>query len=187
MKLQFKIQIKGLSGPTVWRRVLVPETFTFEKFHHVIQGAFGWENSHLYQFSPKGYGSFPCIGIPEDDGLWLKETDDASETYLNQYFYGVGQKYTYIYDFGDDWTHTILLEKIFDENAIRAELIKGKGACPPEDCGGIWGYYSLLDVLDNPKHEEYKELRQWLGLKRGEKWDPDFFDFEAAKLRVAQV
>jgi len=98
-----------------------------------------------------------------------------------------GQTFTYIYDFGDDWTHKIQVEAIIDQKAIRAELLAGKGACPPEDCGGVWGYEDIKGALVDPKHEMHDELREWLGLEKGEVWDAQSFDLDPAKAAVSSV
>lgn len=187
MLLQFKIQIQHISKPPVWRRVLVPGNFSFEKFHLVIQAAFGWHNYHLYLFSPTGYGSFPEIGIPDDSGWSDSETINSKKVKLSDVFTSVGQKFTYIYDFGDDWTHKITLEEIKEGTTRKAGLLAGKGACPPEDCGGPWGYQHVLEVLANPKDEEYESMREWLGLEAEEKWDVGFFDLEDTKKDVKAV
>ena len=186
MLLQLKVQIKGISKPPVWRRILVPDHFTFGRLHQVIQAAFGWEDYHLYQFSPKGYGSEPLIGVVEED-LADEEMKNAEKEKLKKYLYLKGQTFTYIYDFGDDWTHTILVEKLIDQKAVRAELVAGKGACPPEDCGGIWGYEDLQEALADPKHEMHEEMREWLGFEKGENWDTNSFDLETAKVTVSTI
>src|SRR5438874_9232485 len=134
MAFQFKLQLKHITDPVVWRRVVVPEQFTFYKFHLVIQKAFGWENYHLFQFSPKGYSSQPIIGIPNPEAM--HEILDSRKIKLHEIFTQPKQKFAYIYDFGDDWFHNILLEKITEEKKIRADCIDGGGTCPPEDCGG---------------------------------------------------
>ena len=179
---QFKIQIKGITKPPVWRRVLVPDTFTFEQFHFLIQAAFGWFNSHLFQFSPQGYGSYPTITMSycvEDE-----PTEDAGAIVLKDIFYVEKQTFTYIYDFGDDWNHKITLEAILPDLSEDASCIEGKGACPPEDCGGIWGYEQLKEVMSDPLNAEYEEMKEWLGLMPDEEWDANFFDIEAAKDRI---
>lgn len=187
MLLQFKIQLKGISKPPVWRRVLVPGSFTFDRFHLVIQAAFGWENYHLYQFSPRGYGSNPQIGVPYEDDWDEEEIVDSHKTKLSGIFTAKGEKFTYIYDFGDDWVHTVTLEEILESSVKKATLTGGKGACPPEDCGGPWGYSNVLEVLANPKDEEHESMREWLGLEEGEQWDVKHFDMESAKSEVASL
>lgn len=185
MLLKLKIQIKGISKPPVWRRVLVPDHFTFQRLHAVIQEAFGWYDYHLFQFSPSGYGSQPQIGIEDE---WAEdELENAEQVKIKQYLNQKGQKFNYIYDFGDDWSHSILVEEVIDQQAIRAELLEGKGKCPPEDCGGVWGYENLLAVIDDSKHPQYKEMREWLGMRRGEKWDKNDFDLSFAQAAVSAV
>ena len=138
MAFQFKIQLLNISIPTVWRRLLVPEQFTFLRMHKVIQVAFGWEDCHLFQFSPKGYGSEPNISMSFEGDDFAEEKIDPSKIKLSDMFGIPKQRYIYIYDFGDDWKHQIVLEKITGDKKLRAECIAGQGACPPEDCGGPW-------------------------------------------------
>lgn len=199
MTFQFKIQLKNLSNPTVWRRVLVSESSTLDDLHQIIQGVFPWFNCQWYQFSPSGNGSYPIISTPNDENLNLTEYVASetklnevftcqsnnisyfcnySETKLNEVFTTEKQTFTYIYDFVDDWVHKITLEKILPETVTKPICIKGKGKCPPENCGGVWGYETLLEVLAQAKHKEYKEARKWLGLEKGEIWDVNEFDLE---------
>jgi len=182
---QFKIQIKEIKKPPIWRRVLVPDSFTFHQFHQIIQAAFGWEDAHLYLFSPQGYSSRFTISIPSKyDDLLVK---DSRLLKLQDIFHTENQTYTYIYDFGDDWTHKIALEAILSGSSKEASCIAGKGACPPEDCGGAWGYENLKTILKDPKHPEYSVLREWLWLEPDEKWDTARFELEDAQERVAQI
>lgn len=175
MAYQFKIQLKGITKPPVWRRVRVPENFSFLKLHRVIQEAFGWNDIHLYHFSPNGYGSNPIIAVPSEAD-WETPDLDARKTKLNEVFHSEKQKFTYTYDFGDDWIHTILLEKILPEKVLKATCIAGKGTCPPEDCGGSWRYEHMKDVLTNPKNKEYKEIKDWLCLEDFNVWNANEFD-----------
>ena len=184
---QFKIELKHLKEPPVWRRLLVPDNIAFGDLHLVIQIAFGWQNYHLWQFSPKGFGSEPLIKPYFEDGFDdFQGAEDADEITLTEIFTQPKQTFVYIYDFGDSWEHLMKLEKILDEESVLPVCTGGEGACPPEDCGGVWGYMSLLETLANPKSPEYKEMRQWLGLKKGEQWDANAFHLEAinAELRT---
>jgi|GEM_PF-304756 len=183
MTFQFKIQIKGITKPPVWRRILVPDTFTFEDFHYAIQNAFGWWDSHLFLFSPKGWGSQPVLSIPDENG-WDEPDEDAREITLKRVFQKEGDNYIYIYDFGDDWIHQITLEKITKETVDGAKCIAGKGACPPEDCGGARGYESLKEILADPKHPEYEEMKEWVGLNKNEEWDPAYFSLEETQEEI---
>jgi len=190
MAFQFKIQLLHISEPMVWRRLLVPEQFSFLRLHHVIQSAFGWEDDHLFQFSPKGYGSFPLVNIPnpEDDFMFRDEKSlNAAKTKLFEIFTMPKQKMIYIYDFGDDWKHQVTLEKITEEKLLRADCIAGQGACPPKDCGGPWGYENLKQILNDPKDPEHAEMKEWLGLSKKQKWDAEAFDLEKTKAIVMKV
>lgn len=144
---QFKIKLRGISKPPVWRRVLVPANFTFSGFHAVIQEAFGWWNVHLYCFGDKPYSRMLTIAeIHEDD--WGDAPDyDARKFTLGELFGdgGIVKKFCYVYDFGDDWIHDITLEKVFEEYSDHATCIKGKGACPEENSGGVWEYEDMKE------------------------------------------
>ena len=195
MTYQFKIQIQNITKPPVWRRVVVPAETTFSMFHEIIQGAMGWYYQHLYSFSPSGYGSMPWIEEESDDddlfsfGDSSEEKISANKIKLSDIFKRKGQTFTYIYDFGDDWKHKITLEEI-DKNNISPfpKLIEGKGACPPEDCGGEWGYEHLKQVVADKSHPEFEDIKEWLygdeeGLFGEDEaiWDPNEFDLETEK------
>ena len=181
----FRIQINNITKPPVWREVSVPAQFTFEQFHLVIQEAFGWYNCHLYQFSEQGYGSSFIISVPSEDD-WT-EVKDSKKIKLNKIFHSINQKYVYIYDFGDDWIHKITLKEISKENSLVATLLKAKGACPPEDCGGPWGYQNLLKIINDPKHPEYEEMRDRLCLEEEETWDTEDCDIDCPCVLVSSV
>lgn len=189
MQLQLKIQLQGISKPPVWRKIRVPGNFTLHRLHSVIQAAFGWDDYHFYQFSDKGYGSRERYGIPNEDDYLDQDLKDSNKINCADIFAHVGQTYTYIYDFGDDWIHKITVEKITDTLAIRAELIAGKGACPPEDCGGPHGYANMLNILSDPKHEEYDDMCSWLGAEDGDEatdiWDVNYFNLEVTSIKVS--
>lgn len=191
MLFQFKIQLKNITDPTVWRRVTVPAGFSFAKFHKVIQAAFGWENYHLYQFSPKGWGSGPVISVPDPSGFESPfdemEKLNSAKTKLSDIFTSEKQKYTYIYDFGDNWQHGIALEKIISDTAATASCLAGKGACPPEDCGGWPGFERLKEIMTDPADPEHAEMKEWLGMDDNETWDASAFDLERINKAVRQV
>jgi hypothetical protein len=188
MTFHFKIQLQHISKPPVWRKVAVPAQFNFLKFHEVIQAAFGWENYHLFEFSAGGFGGDFRISMPDPMG-WDEEGElkEAKKIKLSDVFKEEGEKYTYTYDFGDSWEHLITLEKIADEKTIKADCLAGKGACPPEDCGGPWGYAELKETLADPKHPEHEEMKEWAGLEEDEEWDSAAFDLEEAQAMVRLV
>ncbi|HEY0297955.1 MAG TPA: plasmid pRiA4b ORF-3 family protein [Arachidicoccus sp.] len=185
MVFQFKITLEE-SMPAIWRRILIPDTYTFYRFHLAIQGAFGWENAHLFQFCEQDITDNISYQVPyEEEELEGSITRDARKKRITEVFGNIGDKYTYIYDFGDSWMHQLLLEKINDDDISRPHCIGGKSACPPEDCGGIKGYYEMLHILKMPKHPEYKHYGEWLGLVAGEEWDASACNIEEINKRFA--
>ena len=126
----------------------------------------GWENYHLYKFTIRGID----YSIPDFE----LEMENAKRTKLDDVISSERERLVYEYDFGDGWEHDILVEKILPaEKGKRYPIcITGKRACPPEDCGGIWGYAELLEIIQDPDHEEYEEKMEWLG----EEFDPEEFD-----------
>ncbi len=167
---QLKITLQG-AKPPIWRRVLVPDSIRLDEFHELIQIVMGWENCHLHQF----YCNGTLYGIPNDEFDDF-ELEDETHYKLSQLLTAEKNSLNYEYDMGDGWEHKIVLEKIlpFDSKADLPQCIKGKRACPPEDCGGIWGYESLLEILGNKKHPEHEDMLEWLG---GD-FDPDYFDLD---------
>jgi hypothetical protein len=177
MAFQLKIQLKNITKPPVWREIIIPEKYTFHQLHKLIQLVFGWEDSHLYQFSLKGYGSNPTIAIPLKDD-WEQPDMNALKTILNNVLTAEKQTFTYIYDFGDDWVHQITVEKILTDEIKKPVCLAGKGACPPEDCGGTWGYENLKIILADPNHEEHLDMKEWLGLEEVGDWDSSYFELD---------
>lgn len=176
---QFKIQLKNIKKPPVWRRVLVPSYYNFMHLHKVIQVAFGWEDYHLFQFSEKGYGSENVITRVSDEvDAGFEVQEDAEAMLLSDVFNKEQQTYIYIYDFGDSWEHLITLEKIVPEVSTSAKLMDGKGACPPEDCGGPGGYEQLKIILADKSHPEHREYKEWLGMEEDGHWDPNELDIK---------
>jgi hypothetical protein len=158
--------------PPVWRRLLVPSDITLSNLHDLLQLAMGWTDSHLHEFLFRGQ----CYG-PTGPERGVAEAIDERKVRLNQLLVRVGAKIVYTYDFGDGWEHGIVLEKGLpvDPNMAYPAATGGAGACPPEDCGGIGGFYSLLESLQNPRHPQHEELLEWVG----EDYDPKKFSIEA--------
>jgi len=170
---QFKITLKEIK-PKIWRRIQVSSNYSFWDLHVAIQDAMGWEDYHLHEFemvNPKTMNK-DLIGMPDGEGL--HEVISGNKAKIAKYFLAPKDKAYYIYDFGDGWEHEIVLEKILPaEIGIQYPLcIAGERACPPEDCGGVPGYEYLLEIISDPKHEEYEERLEWLG----EEFNPENFD-----------
>ena len=139
---QLKVLIKN-SKPPIWRRVLIEDDMTYKSLHYIIQNLFEWQESHLYEFVSKNR-----TYMDEDfkDDLFESESFDVSRYIVSEDLKKVGDKISYVYDFGDDWEHEIKLEAILekDEDEYYPKCIKGKGRGPMEDIGGIWAYNEII-------------------------------------------
>ncbi len=167
---QFKIQLDGIS-PAIWRRLLIPSDLLLSDLHKVIQTTMGWENAHLHQFEKHDRFYLPRM---QDDWTWNEmDNVDYAGMKVSDLLKEEQDSVNYEYDFGDSWNHSILLEKITDNPMGRKNPICLAGArnCPPEDCGGTWGYEHFLQVIGNPKHKEHDEILEWMG----EDFDPEYF------------
>jgi len=164
---QLKVTLRD-SKPPIWRRIQVTSDTRLSTLHRVLQVVMGWEGAHLHQFMAHGM----YYGTPHPDfGFEVKNEKNVS---LHQVVSEVKDKLIYEYDFGDSWEHELLVEKILPLEGGKHYPIclTGKRACPPEDCGGIWGYASFLEAIRDPEHPDHDEMVEWVG---GE-FDPDAFD-----------
>jgi hypothetical protein len=170
---QLKITLRDIRPP-IWRRFHVPSDMKLGKLHHVIQIVMGWTDSHMHQFKmgETYYGTtYP------DDSDGMPETRDENKAKISDLVSKPKAKFVYEYDFGDSWEHEVVLEKILppEPDTRYPKCLEGKYACPPEDCGGVWGYANLLEVIQDEGHPEHEEMLEWLG----EGFDPEAFDVEA--------
>jgi Plasmid pRiA4b ORF-3-like protein len=178
---QFKLVLVGVEPP-VWRRIQVPETYSFWDLHVALQDAMGWLDYHLHVFrmARPGTGEVEQIGIPDDDPFeGEKPTLPGGEIFISRYFPRTGTSAQYEYDFGAGWEHDLTLEAILPRQAGQKYpvCVGGARACPPEDCGGVHGYEDLLTTTQDPAHEEYERILEWLGGR----FDPDKFDPKRVK------
>lgn len=205
---EVRITLSG-SKPPIWRKLAVPSDITLGQLHEVIQIAMGWTDSHLHQFMLKNKslkkgpeviarlteaGRYDEIftatrGIrvfvprgPEFADLDMEGEDEDAVT-LSELCPKVKSKLIYEYDFGDGWQHIIEVQKIVEpEPDVEYPIcLAGKKACPPEDCGGVWGYYDLLDAIADPKHENHDDMLEWLG----DDFDPEAFDLDEVNTMLA--
>lgn len=188
---QFKIALKGIK-PLIWRRIQVPENYSFWDFHVAVQDAMGWTDTHLHHFDivNPAHSRREEIGLPDEEGILDHEVLAGWKQKIAEYFTLNNDKANYIYDYGDNWEHTIKLEKILPrEKGIKYPIcIEGARACPPEDCGGKWGYEELLEAIMDPNHKRHEELSDWV---EGD-FDPEYFDidnivFDDPKKRLENV
>ncbi|MEV0110788.1 plasmid pRiA4b ORF-3 family protein [Nocardia sp. NPDC050799] len=178
--LRLRVDLRG-ARPPIWRRLEVPGDITLRALHNVIQVAFGWQDSHLYMFETD-YGTF---GRPDPE---LGTRSDKKVT-LEQVAYVPGDRVTYLYDFGDNWQHTIAVEKSLpaDASVTYPRCTGGRRAAPPEDCGGMGGYEYSLEVLADPNHEDHQDQLEWLGLDSPDDFDPVAFDKDTVNVALAQL
>ena len=181
MIYQFKITLKE-THPPVWRRIQVPSTYTFWDLHVAIQDAMGWFNRHLHEFRIQAKtGESLVFGIPSDEEVFLMFEKNSLADWkrkISKYESVMPSSFVYIYDFGDDWRHKIDFEEIQPaaDGVTYPRCIKGKRACPPEDCGGAWRYPDLLAILADPEHEEHDSMKQWAETQTGGPFDPEHFN-----------
>ncbi len=166
----FQLKVTLLdTKPPIWRRVLIDGGGTLDHLHEVIQAAFGWWNTHLHEFEV----GRTRYGVPDPDEDWGEPPLDERRTRLDA-IAAEGSAFRYTYDFGDGWDHKITVEKVLAADSAPAvpACIGGRRACPPEDCGGTWGYRDLLEILADPAHPEHDQRREWIGRP----FDPEAFD-----------
>lgn len=147
------------TDPPVWRRLVVPSSYSLSQLHDALQAAFGWQDSHLHEFrihdqiySKPDYEDDPPANLADERGVTLVDA------------VGEGDRFAYTYDFGDGWRHQVLVERVSAEKGAREtpELIDGERACPPEDCGGTGQFAMLLAALADDSHPERGEWLEWL-------------------------
>jgi hypothetical protein len=173
---QLKITLREVKPP-VWRRIVVRSETWLSDLAPILEAAMGWESYHLHAFDVDGVR----YGVPDPDWPMLEFIDD-SEARLGEVLATVGAKMLYEYDFGDGWEHDVLVESISlpQRGVTYPVCIAGRRACPPEDCGGPWGYADLLDVLRNPNHPEHVAMREWAGPD----FDPSRFSVDGTTERM---
>lgn len=175
----FRIRVTLLDvQPAIWRSIELSDQTTLKQLHRILQIAMGWEDCHLHEFVVRGqrYGKRDLAFDPSEN--ILAETGVSLADVLPK----PKSQITYIYDMGDYWQHSVRLEAVVpttpDVQYPRA--VDGARACPPEDCGGTGGYMNLLEILSDPSHEEFENMREWIGPK----FDAESFSLDAINTRL---
>jgi len=168
--------------PSIWRRFVVPSSVTLHRLHLILQDVMGWSNYHLYRFQigREEYGE------PHPDNEFNElNFKNSRRTKLGQVVTKKGDVFRYEYDFGDSWEHMLLVEDILENQPdMRYPVcLTGERACPPEDCGGPYGYADLLETIAEPGHEDYDDMMTWLGGH----FDPNTFNIEIANLKLKSM
>ncbi len=178
---QLKITLLGIEPP-IWRRIQVPNTLLLCCLHDALQAVFGWTDSHMHQFVKDD----TYFGNPE----WRPDLDDIkfveeSRVRVGRVLKAEGDSVRYDYDFGDNWQHAIVLEKILPAPDVRPGPIclGGERHRPPEDVGGTSGYERLLEVIFDPTHEEYEHYMGWVGGS----FQPEEFNVDAVNETLARM
>src|SRR6266540_259660 len=177
---QVKISLRG-ARPPIWRRLRLPAGTSLARLHEVIQTVFGWTDSHLHAFEASGRRySRPELGLDDLEGRFA----DEGTASLSEVARSVGARLRYTYDFGDSWEHDLVVEEILPPDRVpHAVCVAGRRAGPPEDCGGVWGYTELLDILADPEHPQHAERLEWLG----DRHDPATFDKHAVNRALTDI
>jgi len=178
---RFKITLRG-TKPPIWRRIETHDA-TIEQLHELIQIGMGWMNSHMHEFNLGGtrYTHSDFLQDQFDD-LGAENYEELSITdWIARH--GKKLKMKYMYDYGDSWEHDVVLEGIFpsEPDVEYPRCVTGKLACPPEDVGGVWGFYDFIEAITDPKHERHQELLEWCG-----PFDPNEFDPATTTARMQQ-
>lgn len=176
--LQFLI-VLSKTDPLIWRRIQVPETYSFWDLHVAIQDAMGWQDCHLHEFQIQrpGRDAVDRLGIPDPECPDERSCKADWEVPLAAYFswetLSEAPPVKYLYDFGDEWQHVVTFEDVLAGRSVRSpRCVAGAQACPPEDCGGVHGFEEFLAAIVNPKHPEHANLVEW----SGGAYDPEAFD-----------
>lgn len=180
MQVQLRIELRGVK-PLVWRRILVPETVTLAKLHVILLRTMGWDGGHLHEFEI----AHQRYGIPDPEWPESEPLLDERRVRLKPLIEAGVRKFTYLYDFGDDWEHTVKVEDVAlpEPGARPIECTAGANACPPEDVGGEPGYENFLAAIADPAHEEHADMKRWIGRP----FDPAAFALAEVNERLAEI
>jgi hypothetical protein len=168
------------SHPLIWREVEVPTSVTLKVLHDIIQAAMGWFDYHLWEFTVGG----KRYGLPMDEDWGTEPRREAGKVRLRDVLRSRKTIIDYLYDFGDGWEHRLI---VTDVRAGQPDLsypryIGGEWNAPPEDCGGIPGFYEKLDILADPAHPDHNDVKEWL-----EDYDPEEIDELAIKYALSRI
>lgn len=168
------------SDPPIWRVVEVPTSVTLKVLHDIIQVTMGWFDYHLWEMVIGGQ----TYGLPMDEDWGTAPRKPASRTRLRDVLQPGVTRIDYTYDFGDNWEHTLVVSDVRAGNTGTPypRFIAGERDCPPEDCGGITGFYEMLEARADPDHPDHAEIREWL-----DGYDPDELDVFPIKIALDRI
>lgn len=174
---RFQIRLDGVE-PLVWRRFQVPDDLTLAHLHEVIQAVMDWQGHHLHEFTLAGR----TYGVPDPDYDGEREVIHERSVRLRDLGLSAGDRFEYVYDYGDNWLHVLELEEALngDTDNVSPLCLAGEYHTPPEDVGGVSGYEEFLQVLSDPNHEEHDHMKSWVGGR----FDANEFSVEQANSRL---
>ena len=167
----------------IWREVKVPSNITLQALAEMLLEVMGWMMEHLYQFRFKG--QYYCSKEQIENSMFPMEDNDFSKYALSDLLTEKGVRMKLEYDFGDSWEHDVWVKGIreYDKGEKPSiTFVNGHGECPPEDCGGVWGYAELLELTKKKKlTAEERERLEWYEMSKEFDFDPDYCDIEYFK------
>jgi hypothetical protein len=177
---ELRIELRDVK-PAIWRGLLVPGPIRLDMLHRVIQIALGWTDSHLHRFTVAG----TRYGMPDDDFPDTAPTIDEKHMTLAGCVGSSVKRFSYMYDFGDDWEHDVTVESILEaEPSLHYPVcVDGANACPPEDVGGPSGYVEFLEAISDPRHPEHRAMLDW----HAGSFDPRAIDLQAINKRLGRI
>jgi len=168
------------TDPLIWRQVEVPTSISLKTLHNIIQAAMGWFDMHLWEMRLGGQ----VYGLPMDEDFGAEPRLDGAKVRLSQILRPRKTVIDYTYDFGDSWDHRLILTnvRLAEPGTAYPRYIAGERPAPPEDCGGIPGFYTALEARADPSHPDHADIVEWL-----DGYDPDQFDDIQLKYAVGRI
>lgn len=174
-----RIELKE-SDPPIWRVVEVPTSITLKALHDIVQIAMGWLDYHLWEMASGGQ----TYGLPTDEDWGTAPRKVAEKVRLRDVLAPGTTRIDYTYDFGDNWEHTLIVSDVRAGDPVTpyARFIAGERDCPPEDCGGIPGFYEMLEARTDPSHPDHADITEWL-----DGYDPDELDVFPIQVALSRI
>jgi hypothetical protein len=168
------------SDPLIWREVEVPTSVTLFVLHDIVQATMGWFDYHLWEFTV----GTQRYGLPMEDNWDTEPCIDASKVRLRDVLKPRRTTIDYLYDFGDGWEHRLIVSRIRagEPGISYPRYVGGEWNAPPEDCGGIPGFYEMLDALADPQHPDHTTVKEWL-----DDYDPKAIDELPIKYALSRI
>lgn len=168
------------TDPLVWREIEIPTSITLKGLHDIVQAAMGWLDYHLWEFVIDGR----AYGLPMDEDWGTGPRKEAAKVRLREVLKPGMTRIDYLYDFGDEWEHVIRISEVRKGAPDRSypRYVAGERNGPPEDCGGVPGFYNLLDARDDPTHSAHAAAVEWL-----DDYDPELVEELPIKFALGRI